>query len=159
MLGTDGKDIAMLSKRVKDGILQSANGTAGVANCNTMWQPQHLYITTDEKIKDEDWVIENDKVYQYKYQLDRHSHDEIRKIIATTCWYNAAKAVLRLPQIPQSFIEEYCNNPVDEIWIEVEEIIVQDAFKRRPDYNTHRIKLNSNNEIILTEGLSGRISF
>jgi len=57
MLPTNGKDIAMLSKRVKDGMLQSANGPEGVANCNTMWQPQHLYILSDEDIKKGDWFV------------------------------------------------------------------------------------------------------
>ena len=60
MLPTNGRDIAMLSKRIKDNVLQSANGTEGVANSNPMWQPQHLYFTTDEEIKKGGWVYWTD---------------------------------------------------------------------------------------------------
>jgi len=56
----------------------------------------------------------------------------------------------KIPQIPQSFIEEYCKaGGIDRVMVEVEEIIVQDAFKRRPDYNTYRVKTDSNNCIII----------
>lgn len=83
MLPTNGKDIAMLSKRVKDGMLQSANGPEGVANCNTMWQPQHLYILSDEELKKGDWFI------WLKYNFiekatKKDNNKDCRKIIATT---------------------------------------------------------------------------
>ena len=48
------------------------------------------------------------------------------------------------------FIEEYCKaGKINKVMVEVEEIIVQDAFKRRPDYNTYRPKTDSNNCIII----------
>ena len=118
MLPTNGKDIAMLSKRVKDGMLQSANGTEGVANCNTMWQPQHLYFTTDEEIKEGDWMmnLNGDKIYQHFG--NGGDFEQWNKIIATT------DPELELPQPSQAFIKAYCEQGgFDEVDVEYEEII------------------------------------
>ena len=125
MLPTNGKDIAMLSKRVKDGMLQSANGTEGVANCNTMWQPQHLYFTTDEEIKEGNWFINTNfqKIYQANSENSKNiiefgPHPEIRKIIATT------DPELELPQPSQAFIKAYCEQGgFDECDVEYVEMI------------------------------------
>ena len=125
MLPTNGKDISMLSKRVKDGMLQSANGTEGVANCNTMWQPQHLYFTTDEEIKEGNWFINTNfqKIYQANSENSKNiiefgPHPEIRKIIATT------DPELELPQPSQAFIKAYCEQGgIDEVDVEYVEMI------------------------------------
>ena len=125
MLPTNGKDISMLSKRVKDGMLQSANGTEGVANCNTMWQPQHLYFTTDEEIKEGNWFINTNfqKIYQANSENSKNiiefgPHPEIRKIIATT------DPELELPQPSQAFIKAYCEQGgFDEVDVEYVEMI------------------------------------
>jgi len=138
MLPTNGKDIAMLSKRVKDGMLQSANGPEGVANCNTMWQPQHLYITDDSEIKKGDWFINLGSsghpgvaIYRANSEnskaINEFKFPEIKKIIATTdieLHYN--KVVEEdmhmykesLPHIPQHIIEAYVKKPFDKVLVE-----------------------------------------
>ena len=137
MLPTNGKDIAMLSKRVKDGMLQSANGTEGVANCNTMWQPQHLYFTTDEEIKEGDWMmnLNGDKIYQHFG--NGGDFEQWNKIIATTDpkltvhWegheYGTAREIsaeVYLPQPSQAFIKAYCEQGgFDEVDVEYVEMI------------------------------------
>ena len=149
MLPTNGKDIAMLSKRVKDGMLQSANGAEGVANCNTMWQPQHLYITTDEEIKEGDWCVRGNKVHRYV----RKSMGTLPwlKIIATTDPKLIADGV---SSIGLKLIQDYCNKGgIDEVWIECFETMEdygKELNPKRPEpYHKWKLKLNSNNEIII----------
>ena len=118
MLPTNGKDISMLSKRVKDGMLQSANGTEGVANCNTMWQPQHLYFTTDEEIKEGDWMMNLNGDTIYQHFGNGGDFEQWNKIIATT------DPELELPQPSQAFIKAYCNQGgIDEVDVEYVEMI------------------------------------
>lgn len=93
-------------------------------------QPQHLYFTSDEKIKEGDWyynssnhiISQADKRYgEIKNPLPH------RKIVATTDgelgfrdeiggWYP-------LPQISQSFIKQYCEagGKINEVEIEYEQ--------------------------------------
>ena len=124
MLPTNGKDIAMLSKRVKDGMLQSANGTEGVANCNTMWQPQHLYFTDDSEIKEGDWFYDED-INEVRND-DYIGGINIYKIIASTdpkletsdeVFHNTYKQ--KLPQPSQAFIKAYCEQGGID-WVDVE---------------------------------------
>jgi len=80
--------------------------------------PQHLYITSDEEIKERDWYWNNtrESVVQCKYSRVELSSKDV-KIIATT------DPSLNLPQIPQSFIslyiEEYnAGRKIEKIWVE-----------------------------------------
>lgn len=99
-------------------------------------KPQHLFITTDEEIKEGDWFLnetlrtvsrankENSKA------IKEFNHSDIRKIIASTDSlhlritykeYVESKGTHErfLPQIPQSFIEEYCKaGGIDEVLVE-----------------------------------------
>jgi hypothetical protein len=140
MLPTNGKDVAMLSKRTKDGMLQSANGREGVANCNKLWQPQHLYFTTDEEIKEGDWclkplykdgiklgfgILQADSSYFGGYGYDWEEH---HKIIATTdpkLTVNISRPLgvtQELPKPSQAFIEKYCKlGGIDEVDVECED--------------------------------------
>ena len=132
MLPTNGKDIAMLSKRVKDGMLQSANGPEGVANCNTMWQPQHLYFTNDEEIKEGDWYLLGNTPRQSTGDLGKPDTKWL-KIIAstdpklTTCKDGKDDKGFRtfelniIPQPSQAFIKAYCEQGgIDEVDVEYE---------------------------------------
>ena len=102
---------------------------------------KHLYITTDEEIKEGDWFINTGsgghptpKVYQANFENSKAfkefgPYPEIRKIIATTdpklnevnnkdkvdeSWFRPL-----IPKIPQSFIEEYCKaGGIDEVLVE-----------------------------------------
>lgn len=100
----------------------------------------HLYITTDEEIKDGDWVYRpySKKVSQvvkvlktnrgleltYSDKLAVILSDE-RKIIATTDHLEIPTPGMMslqgewIPKIPQSFIEEYCKvGGIDEVLVE-----------------------------------------
>ena len=108
---------------------------------------QHLYITSDEDIKEGDWclVIKShkdllkDDIFQYNGECSIN-HEYIKKIIATTntslytekeSWFSSVKSFddnkvkLQLPQPSQEFIEAYIKvynegNPITEVMIEYE---------------------------------------
>ena len=111
----------------------------------------NLYFTTDEKIKEGDWVynklsdigkylgkgeLDDDCVIIYNHQGWEVSEDieSIRKIVATTDkslfienWYKSIDLGNQprydnLPQIPQQFIEEYVKaGGIDTVYIEYED--------------------------------------
>jgi hypothetical protein len=148
MVATDG--VGALSTRKSSGVI-----TAYIKDLGNIYQPQHLYITTDEDIKEGDWIYETDLNTINQAGKNYKPNDNDRKIIATTdpkIYFNdIGEGVIeyygKLPQIPQSFIKEYCKaGGIDRVMVEVEEIIIQDAFKRRPDYNTYRPKTDSKGE-------------
>ena len=148
MLPTDMQSVALLSKRKDDGLLQAAKGINGVANCNPLWTPQHLYITTDEEIKEGDWIYWADpegltsdinQVISIDEEMIFLSHpehsetealpSECRKIIASTnksltIGGNTGKRedgiAVPLPQPSQAFIRSYVKNPFDKVIIEYE---------------------------------------
>lgn len=126
----------------------------------------HLYITTDEEIKEGDWVLDMDnEVYQVKDNWKDKFSKYANKIIATTdlelmkyvgesyegtIIRKEGKNYQALPQIPQSFIEEYCKaGGIDEVLVEVEST-PNPIFDDMPNviYN-QRLKLNPDNTIII----------
>ena len=95
---------------------------------------QHLYITTDEEIKEGDWFINTNfqKIYQANSENSKNiiefgPHPEIRKIIATTdpkvkiiTGIVGSGTGVPLPQLSHSFIEEYCKaGGIDKVMVEV----------------------------------------
>jgi len=109
--------------------------------------PQHLYITTDDEIKEGDWVYWNDpeeltsdinQVHSIKGDIVLLSHpkhsetecfiNECNKIIVTTdkslrVPYNNGDMndLIILPQPSQAFIEKYCKEGgIDEVLVEYE---------------------------------------
>lgn len=133
-------------------------------------EPHHLYITTDEEIKEGDWFYNKGM-----RTVDKASYVESspyikntgKKIIATTdsnllteegryAKMDKYKSLAfkadrlpsnyTLPQIPQSFIEEYCKaGGIDEVLVELEsiqEIHVDGVIKQG-------VKLNPDNTIII----------
>lgn len=133
--------------------------------CYDIEKPQHLYITSNEEIKEGDYayhkilgigrivILYGEECFQ---TIKLHPNDgsvttpwkrnipDIKKIIATT------DKSLNLPLIPQSFIEKYIeeynkDNTITEVLVEVE-----------PDYNQlgesiWELKLNSQNEITIKQ--------
>jgi hypothetical protein len=99
------------------------------------YQPFNLYITSDDKIEEDDWVIEtsnSNALEQFAdYSLNQKSMG-CKKIIATTdselkLSYDGKTPISKdwngkqLPQIPQKFIEEYCRKGgIDEVDVEYE---------------------------------------
>lgn len=91
---------------------------------------QHLYITSDDEIKEGDYYLElfGGKWKLYKQSKDKLCYSSARKIIATTDESlnfknsgNQHPYNLNLPQIPQSFIEKYCElGGINEVLVEYE---------------------------------------
>ena len=104
---------------------------------------QHLYITSDEEIKEGDWCYNSKRksIELGKYMIGTNEFIFCKKIIATTDislisineqYFDVNKsrksAVLEqktLPQIPQEFIEAYVKaynegNPITEVMVEYE---------------------------------------
>ena len=136
-------------------------------------KPQHLYITTDEEIKKGDWFI------WLKYNFiekatKKDNNKDCRKIIATTDpkllkpqikqvnWIGSER-IMSLPQIPQSFIEEYCKaGGIDNVMVEYEcltstntivldfsKVTADEAIKSDRKCIESRVKTDSNNCIIM----------
>lgn len=87
----------------------SKNWSSGVLK---YYQPQHLYVLSDEEKKENDWVfhIANKQIFKYTKGENKYW----KKIIATTdsslkIGDNTGKSGdgISLPKIPQSFIEDF----------------------------------------------------
>jgi hypothetical protein len=129
---------------------------------------QHLYITTDDKIKDGDWYIIQGASPEGVYNTLPNGgvkKEFAKKIIATTDTQLLVqgftskkskewKSIFELPQPSQSFIESYCKNPVDKVMVEYESINLTGDFtpnKILPSGSwVFRPKLTSNNELIIS---------
>jgi hypothetical protein len=106
------------------------------------WSSHHLYITTDDEIKEGDWYILKRngfpltiEIAMNEFEIGNLLGDE-EKIIATT------DTKLKLPQPSKDFIESYCKNPVDKVMVEYGR-----TMDGTPTYNS--LALTSNNEIII----------
>lgn len=83
-------------------------------------KPQHLYILSDDEIKEGDWYFSgnrftNDNLSKFKVGISStefYKEQSIKKIIATT---NPDLIKEGIPSIDGKFIKEYCNKPVDEV--------------------------------------------
>ena len=131
---------------------------------------KHLYITTDEEIKEGDWFYYNHNggvIGQYKKGMGEVDG----KIIATTdpkilgkSKITETKNVIRhsvFPSIPQSFIEEYCKaGGIDEVLVECKRIphfdieyshngLRTEKFNGVTYEDTNEPKLNPDNTIII----------
>lgn len=101
-------------------------------------EPFHLYILSDEKIKEGDWCYGMDGIFQYKGKVSIPDIELPKKIIATTnkslnyeeSIYDPRSKTggkwIELPKIPQSFIEHYVSeynkgNVITEVMVEYNE--------------------------------------
>jgi hypothetical protein len=89
---------------------------------------QHIYFTSDDEIKEGDWVYSLDikGVFTFKKGFMIDQPINCKKIIATTDTklndrYFPSKH--NVPNIPQSFVESYAKNPVDKVELEHEEYL------------------------------------
>jgi len=103
---------------------------------STFGKPQHLYITTDDEIKEGDWYLLGKTVRKSKGNLGKPDEGKYLKIIATTdpelivhVGQDYTGTVIRkdgmnykkLPQPSKEFIEEYCKaGGIDEVDVEYE---------------------------------------
>ena len=77
---------------------------------------QHLYITSDEEIKEGDWIINKPSNKPHQVKDISYLYESDKKIIATT-----DKSLIGVPQIPQSFVEQFVKaDGIDKVLVEVE---------------------------------------
>lgn len=99
----------------------------GNADLNMGDKYQHLYIVSDDEIKEGDWCYDRlTGIFQYGVS-PVELLDVSKKIIATidkslipngVTAYGKKLNLFTLPQIPESFLIEYCKNPVDKVLVE-----------------------------------------
>ena len=129
-------------------------------------KPQHLYILSNEEIKEGDWCInseitEDHQDYMKVYQYEREQYAGTRKIIATTDPKLHTNEIVEedmhmykksLPQIPQSFIEEYCKaGGIDEVLVSV------DSYLNIPVGTSVKFNDRLPSTLKEYEGLDGRV--
>lgn len=105
-----------------------------------LYQPQHLYIISDEEIKEGDWKIVFDSLTSTVRTVEIHKHSKDtecpiflneRKIIATTDssltvkHHPQGQSIYLLPQPSQSFIEKFierynAGKPITDVMVEYE---------------------------------------
>ena len=111
--------------------------------------PQHLYLLSNEQIKDDDWCIfMYDLVPKYGICKGRNIQDKslAKKIIATT------DTSLELPQPSKSFIQAYIkayneNKPITKVLVEMERMYLRAGQNSHLD--SYELKINSSNEITI----------
>ncbi len=149
------------------------------------YQPQALYICTNEEIKEGDWFLAGglaitqatkERYPQIGISLDFINDNKYPKIIATT---DSSLTILKdienargllascekyLPSIPQSFIQKYIElynkgEKIEKVMVEYE-IDSEDAWNYNPergeDWHT-KLKLNGNEIIICKEDGQDRL--
>jgi len=135
ILPTNGKAILGLGLS-KQGVLVKYDYTVNIEN-DQYFQKQHLYILSDDAIKEGDWY--------YNYTLKRIvqavvlGHQTAKKIIASTDSSLTVKDTTKevygkspdklLPSIPQSFIDLFVSeynkgHKIEEIMVEYEKMVM-----------------------------------
>lgn len=91
----------------------------------TLYSGNHLYILSDDEIKEGDWVIDNRKgCDNFIHQISCKVKGGVKKIIATTdqLEVDRRERLSILPSPSQSFIERYCEKGgIDKVMVEYQE--------------------------------------
>lgn len=146
--------------------IYSDMGATQFNNGSDLTIAQHLYLVSDEEIKEGDWYyVKNIRVNEVRKALvDKpiYSNGMFKKVIATTdtslktCQCKkvdyhkmSCKIKYQLPQIPQSFIEEFvkANGKIDKVMVHYN--AVQAMCQHGDTYVQKSIKLTDNNEVII----------
>jgi hypothetical protein len=171
-------NVVMLPTESNSGLLLGKSKTGKLVQYNTEFtfpkndiynENQHLYILSNEEIKEDNWCIDitTNRIFQFKNEK-HYQNCDFKKIIATTDSSlnpTGDKGIIahafkeEIPQIPQSFIEDFIQsynqgNVISKVLVEVEFIVTNEDWSKRPVIvdGYYQIKLNQNNEIsILTE--------
>lgn len=127
---------------------------------NDEYTGQHLYFTSDEEIKEGDWcIITTENANMFFKQFNKNlEYIFCKKIIATTDTsirehddtvpYPKTKEAL--PQIPQSFIEEYARQGgIDKVELEYNTKTLVKPNDVYFEQVCTDLKLTSNNEVII----------
>lgn len=128
-------------------------------------QNQHLYILSDEEIKEGDWCINPITKLPFQVKVIERNRlvypENSKKIIATTDKLEISNNFeytqllpsddfkFYLPQIPQSFIEYFVTeynkgNIITEVMVEYEEIVGDEPFRTHLGF---KLKINPDNTI------------
>ena len=153
-------------------VTRSSDNRMAIVNVLTKDDPQpcihqHLYILSDEEIKEGDWFVgfadgsikpfvkqaDESTVEINNWQLNKKGHSSNKKIIATTnksiILPERFPSFTYLPQPSQSFIEKFLEeynkgNVITDVMVEYESIGAYANPKYDSDY---QLKINSDNTI------------
>tara|TARA_R110000823_G_scaffold214021_1_gene343875 strand:- start:69399 stop:70007 length:609 start_codon:yes stop_codon:yes gene_type:complete len=153
--------VVMLPTEGKSGLQLAPDGSLRFTANNT-WESQHIYVTVSQDvgpIKFGDWVYSVRGFIGIFGEFEDSYEDECKKIIATTDpklfgKYNEnIKSTIysenyRMPQLQQSFLKEFVDNP-DEEW-EVEYEIIGHYNNDKSRNWESRLKLNPDNTVNIT---------
>jgi len=144
------KVVILSTNKIEDSqlMLQGSNKKLSIShpnchnvNSNNIWQGQHLYILSDDEIKEGDWVYDNYRkallLAPNKNNVDffNMTSNRYKKIVTTTdksLYYESTKDIgiklkglQQLAQLPESFIKAYIKaynegNPITEVDLELE---------------------------------------
>jgi len=118
------RDIVMLATEDKNAPITQLKSIVDI-----QFSPKHLYILSNEEIKEGDWFTDGKKAYHNKVQLD--GYIGFKKIIATTdpkllttrisVDQDFNESYIPVPQVPQSFVELYVKEQrIDKVLVEYE---------------------------------------
>jgi len=104
------------------------------------WQPQELILISNEEIKEGDLVLYEMNSIEYATidYIEANSYNG--KIIA------AYPQIENLPLFSKEFLQEWCNNPVEKIGVQYDEISTK--VNRNGLLIRYILNLTSNNEVI-----------
>jgi len=132
-------------------------------------QPQHLYIISDDEIKEGDWYMNKFGRLSIKVIGDK-SNEGDKKIVATTDNSITIKNDITnpnfdeypyspLPQLPESFIQAFVKaynegKPITEVDLEIEELSTMEEMLQNEKYVpnntfTSKIKTRPDNTVIV----------
>lgn len=165
-----GVIILPTNKEAKIGDLSIIDGILKQTFSNCIEQKlQHLYITSNEKIKEGDWCYKEDvknKIFKW-VNTENDWYNDSKKIIATTNTslksYHFTKGVFKdleysLPQPSHQFIEKYIEeynkgNVITKILVEVELINKKEYIDEQDAYGydnfIYKLKRDSQNQITI----------
>lgn len=146
------------------------------SNIRTPTQLQHLYITSDDEIKEGDWIYENtyNTISKAIYNADTLA-DKFKKIITTTDTSLAIKTDLspmierlmntNLPQPSQQFISKYIEsynkgNVIEDVLVEYERYSNPQVYGTAAEKYSiiDRLKINSKDNTITIKKLKDSYS-
>jgi len=117
--------------------------------------PQHLYITSNEEIKEGDWCINKNRdtlhIITQIHKGERIVEESWEKVIATTDkLFIKDKSYEHIAIIPESFIKAFVesNGTIKEVLVKYEEIVSKSMDKGKFP-NITKLKTNPDNTIII----------
>jgi len=160
MLPTE--DYSLLGVHNKKGLLYAKNEGWCYIVKHDYIQPQHLYILSDDEIKEGDWIYDGVINEVHKVFHDTSVIGQDRKIIATTdpklikeLGYESidlGKQVkyISLPQIAQSLVEYYVKHQTEYVELEYDGYTLPALSHIEETNHLIRLKLQ-NNEVVWVE--------